>query len=123
MRADIEFRGGVRRNPDLSRRTTRLEEFRIGIEFWCGGRRWRCTDVGTRMIAAICLEPHEIVSIVPGRKPGAPGREVRSITDDPSWHTGPPYAVEECVFDEYDMPGCSTSAEVEASVSKISNSR
>jgi hypothetical protein len=75
------------------------------------------------MIAAICLEPHEIVSAVSSRHPRESGREVRSITDDPSWHSGPSYAVEECVFDEYDMPGCSTSAEVEASNSKMSNSR
>ena len=75
------------------------------------------------MIAAICLEPHEIVSMAASRHPGTPWREVRSITDDPSWHTGPPYAVEECVFDEYDVPGCSTSVEVEASDSKMSDSR
>lgn len=96
-------------------------EFSVGQEFWCGGKRWRCTDVGTRMIAAICLEPNEIVSMVPSRHPGAPWHEVRSITDDPSWHAGPPYAVEECVFDEFDMPGCSKSAEVEMSNSKMSS--
>jgi hypothetical protein len=26
--------------------------------------------------------------------------------DDPSWYNGPPYAVAECVFDEYDQEGC-----------------
>jgi hypothetical protein len=98
-------------------------EFSIGQEFWCGEKRWRCTDVGTRMIAAICIEPHEIVSMAPSRHPGTPWREARSITDDPSWHTGSPYAVEECVFDEFDMPGCSTSAEVEASGPNLSSRR
>lgn len=59
-------------------------EFTIGCEFMCGGNKWRCTDIGTRTIAAIL------------------------IVDDkePSWYNGPPYAVLEDVFDENDMPGC-----------------
>jgi hypothetical protein len=28
-------------------------EFTIGGTFWCSGRQWRCTDIGTRTIAAI----------------------------------------------------------------------
>ena len=35
---------------------TRLE-FQIGMEFECGERRWRCTDIGTRVIVAIELVP------------------------------------------------------------------
>ena len=60
-------------------------EFVIGGTFWCGGSAWRCTDIGTRVIAAIKLD-HE---------------------DDPSWYNGPPYAVAESVFDENDIEGCS----------------
>ena len=63
----------------------KLGEFVIGREFWCGGQAWRCTDVGTRIIAAIKLN-HD---------------------DDPSWYHGPPYAVAETVFDEDDQEGCS----------------
>lgn len=59
-------------------------DFRIGLEFRCGGKRWRCTDLGTRTIIAICLE-HE---------------------DDPSWYSGPPYAIVEHVFDEDGIGGC-----------------
>jgi len=59
-------------------------EFAIDKVLQCGGKRWRCSDVGSRVIVAICLE-HD---------------------DDPSWYNGPPYAVAECVFDEYDMEGC-----------------
>lgn len=59
-------------------------EFRIGLEFHTATGRWRCTDVGTRVVIAIRLE-----------------------TPDPSWHNGPPYAVPEVVFDEYDLDGCS----------------
>jgi len=58
-------------------------EFQIGLEFMCGQTRWRCTDIGTRTIAAISLENH-----------------------DESWFVGPPYAVSELVFDEHDMPVC-----------------
>ena len=61
-------------------------EFKIGETFWCGGAPWRCTDIGSRAITAIKLE-HD---------------------DDPSWYNGPPYAVVESVFDEYDIEGCTT---------------
>lgn len=60
------------------------EEFKIGTKFVCGVRVWRCTDVGTRVITAI-----RITSSKPA-----------------SWFNGPPYAVDEVVFDENDLPGC-----------------
>jgi hypothetical protein len=59
-------------------------DFRIGCEFLTGNGRWRCTDVGKRMIVAIRLN-HD---------------------DDPAWYNGPPYAVLESVFDEFDIEGC-----------------
>ncbi len=59
-------------------------DFEIGLEFECGGQRWRCTDVGTRTVIAIALEHSE----------------------DQSWYNGPPYAVAEAVFDEYDIKAC-----------------
>lgn len=71
------------------------EEFQIGKEFWCGGRRWRCTDVGTRTIVAISMESHYIIH---GGK--------RTETTDESWLAGPPYAVAEDVFDEHAIQGC-----------------
>ena len=40
----------------------RHEEFRIGMECWCGGRQWRCTDVGTRVVVGVCLDPYEVVT-------------------------------------------------------------
>ena len=60
------------------------DDFCIGLEFYTATGRWRCTDVGTRVIAAIQLNQ-----------------------EDPSWYAGPPYAVVEWVFDEYDFGGCS----------------
>jgi hypothetical protein len=59
-------------------------DFRIGGEFVTATGRWRCTDIGTRVIIAIQL--------------GA---------SDSSWYNGPPFAVAEVVFDEYDLEGCS----------------
>jgi hypothetical protein len=60
-------------------------DFSIGVEFYTGDGKWRCTDVGTRVIVAIKLDHPE----------------------DPSWYSGPPFSVEEAIFDEYDLGGCS----------------
>jgi hypothetical protein len=62
----------------------RLADFRIGREFMMAEARWRCTDVGSRVVTAIRLDH----------------------PDDPSWYNGPPYAVLESVIDEDDMLGC-----------------
>ena len=84
------------------------EEFRVGMEFWCGGRRWRCTDIGTRTVVAICLEPHEVVSVASDVEGG--GLAMRTITTDDSWFAGPPYAVAEEVFDEHSIEDCTPAA-------------
>lgn len=86
-------------------------QFYIGLEFWCGGRRWRCTDVGSRVIVAISLEPHEVVETE--RSPRSPKevRERRCVTNDHDWLNGPPFAIAEEVFDEYAIEGCSLSPE------------
>jgi hypothetical protein len=89
-------------------RRMRHEEFRIGMEFWCGGRRWRCTDVGTRIVVGVCREPHEVVTVT--SQVGASGTTTtRAIAADDSWFVGSPYAVPEEVFDEYSLAGCSLS--------------
>ena len=75
-------------------------DFHIGCEFLTASGRWRCTDVGKRTIAAIRLN-HD---------------------DDPSWYNGPPYAVTETVFDEYDFEGCEPAPErrtYDASASEV----
>lgn len=73
------------------------KDFFIGREFWTETGRWRCTDVGTRTICAISLKPHEITTL------HEDGSITSSVTDDPSWWNGPPYAVVEHVFDEDDF--------------------
>jgi hypothetical protein len=86
-------------------------DFRIGLEFWCGQRRWRCTDVGTRVITAISLEPHKVVELSAPRDSSGKRRARTYVTNDSSWLTGPPYKVAEAVFDEYDIEGCSLTQE------------
>ena len=87
------------------------QDFQIGVEFWSGGKRWRCTDIGTRVIVAISLEPHEVVEI-----DSHSGLEQRRYeTNDASWYNGPPYPIVEHVFDEDGIEDCSMMAEGEGS--------
>lgn len=60
-------------------------QFSIGCHFYTGAGKWRCTDIGQRTIIAIRVDEHP---------------------DDLSWLSGPPYAVAEIAFDEYDLEGC-----------------
>jgi hypothetical protein len=61
------------------------KDFAIGQTFLgSAGFKWLCTDKGTRTISAIMLDPDK----------------------DESWFVGPPYAVEEVIFDEHDMQSC-----------------
>ncbi len=64
----------------------KYNEFLLNCEFKTGSEKtFRCTDIGKRVIVAICLDDHP---------------------DDASWYNGPPYAVAEHVFDEYDQEDC-----------------
>lgn len=58
------------------------KDFAIGEKFFCNNQTWLCTDIGTRSITAIYAD----------------------IEDH--WLKGPPYAMAEIVFNEYDFPGC-----------------
>jgi len=78
-------------------------EFRIGDTFWCGGQRWRCTDIGTRTIVAIGIERVEVDSNVPGLRRTLDHAEAEAS----GWFSGPPYAVLEHVFDEDSIVACS----------------
>ena len=89
----------------------RLSQFHIGLDFWCGGKRWRCTDVGSRVVVAISLEPHEVVSLEVDPRDALKRTDRRYETDDPSWLIGPPYAIVEQVFDEDSMIACRPSPE------------
>jgi hypothetical protein len=59
------------------------DEFHIGQDFYTATGKWRCTDIGTRVIVAIHLNQ-----------------------EDTRNYSGPPYSIPEHVFDEYDIEGC-----------------
>jgi hypothetical protein len=80
-------------------------DFYIGMEFYTETGKWRCTDIGTRVIVAISLEPREMVRMHDD------GNEERFISTDPRDLNGSPYGVAERVFDEYDFEGLYASAE------------
>lgn len=65
----------------------KLQEFKIGERFFLHHKEYLCTDVGTRTVACI------FTSAV-------------NIQQDLSWLRGPPYAVQEVVFDEHDIDVC-----------------
>ena len=79
-------------------------EFRIGTEFFTAAGKWRCTDVGTRVIVAISLKPRDIIRV----RIGEDGERIEEkfVSDDPHDLVGPPYLVAEHVFDENDFKGC-----------------
>ncbi|MGU3588302.1 hypothetical protein ACLBYF_04150 [Methylobacterium brachiatum] len=84
-----------------------LSDFRIGGEFTTadGRRRWRCTDIGTRTVAAIRIDEVEMATLVPGNPVATrivPGAEAEAE----GFFIGPPYKVAEHLFDEDDREGC-----------------
>ena len=83
------------------------EDFHIGLEFYTGSGKWRCTDIGTRVIVAIRIDQVTVCKY--NRQNKTTTTEI--VTDDQSWFNGPPYAVAESVFDEFDMGGCSLNRE------------
>lgn len=82
------------------------KDFHIGLDFYCGGKRWRCTDVGSRVVVAISLEVHKVVRVEIDPKDPSSRLEQRYLSDDPTWLNGPPYAVVEHVFDEDSLEAC-----------------
>ena len=84
-------------------------DFHIGTEFFTGAGKWRCTDVGTRVIVAISLEPREMERV--HYDENGERHEERFISTDPRDLLGPPYSVVEHVFAEYDLDGCYTTAD------------
>ena len=75
-------------------------EFKIGGIFRCGGRLWRCTDIGTRTIVAILIDRVEV-----GGSPALRRTLSGAEAEAEGWFNGPPYAVVESVFDENDIVG------------------
>ncbi len=79
-------------------------DFRIGLEFVTATGRWRCTDVGTRTIAAIRIDPLEVIRSENGVQ--TTHTLTMAEAEAEGWFNGPPYAAAEQVFDEYDFADC-----------------
>ena len=74
----------------------------MGETFWVASQQWRCTDIGTRTIVAIRVDRVEVGS----NKTELRRSLSRSEAEAEGWFNGPPYAVAEFVFDEYDIDAC-----------------
>jgi hypothetical protein len=77
--------------------------FYTGMEFFTAAGKWRCTDVGSRVIVAISLDAREMMCVHYDENKNS--HEERFVSTDPSNLIGPPYGVVEYVFDEYDLEG------------------
>ncbi len=75
-------------------------DFTVGETFWCGGRQWRCTDIGRRTVIAIRIDSVTVAGAEPEQHLSFAEAEAAG------WFNGPPYAVAELVFDEDDIEGC-----------------
>jgi len=92
-------------------------EFSIGCEFTIirmelernVTQRWRCTDVGTRTIAAIQISHIDItetLSSFDGERQIVKRSLNQAEAEADGWFNGPPYAVVEHLFDEHEIPLC-----------------
>ena len=77
------------------------EDFSIGLEFYTAAGKWRCTDIGTRTIVVVQIDRVTVAS-----RDSSNQTRCEQVTDDKSWFNGPPYAVAEHAFDEFDVSGC-----------------
>jgi hypothetical protein len=91
----------------------RHSEFSIGMTFFTAAGAWRCTDVGTRVIVAISLEPR--INVRSTRSGDGTFTEEQCLSDDPADLAGPPYSVVETVFDEYELERCFTTRDARES--------
>ena len=81
----------------------KLQEFKIGETFWCSGRQYRCTDVGTRVVLGIRIDGLFQIAHAPE---GTTDWISYEQAKEQGWFNGPPYAVSEHVFDEDDLSAC-----------------
>jgi hypothetical protein len=83
-------------------------DFLFGEEFQCGDLTYKVTDIGTRTIIAIRVDEVLIERFSAGMVTPVKQTLKRSEAEEQGWFNGPPYAVEETVFDENDIEECST---------------
>jgi hypothetical protein len=78
-------------------------DFKIGTDFRYRGALWRCTDVGTRVVAAICLSE---VWVTKTKVNTGVKERVRLPSMSQIHFDGPPYQVGEEVIGEREMAEC-----------------
>ncbi len=76
-------------------------DFKIGGEFWCSGKQYRCTDIGARVVVAIRIDWVNVY------KEGISRTFYRDEAEVEGLFNGSPYAVTEHIFDEHDQRSCS----------------
>jgi hypothetical protein len=85
-------------------------EFKIGLEFYMSSKRYRVTDVGTRIVAAIRVSgPHEVVrsrTLPDGTHETKHVSYTRQQAQARGIFNGPSYGVVEYLIDEEDQLGC-----------------
>lgn len=83
-----------------------LSEFKIGLDFRFRGALYRCTDIGTRTIAAINMTE---VWVTKTKANTGEKQRVRVANVSQAAFNGPPYGVEEIVLPQTILDECVTS--------------
>ncbi len=83
----------------------KLSEFKIGGEFRMGDEEYRCTDIGTRVVA-IRITNIEMETYDTETKTSTTRAMTRAEAEAIGWFNGPPYGCIEDSFDEYDQEAC-----------------
>jgi hypothetical protein len=78
-------------------------DFKIGLEFRFRDQTWRCTDVGTRTISAICLTETWTTRVHANT---GVKEKVKLAVVDKKFFDGPPYGVSEQVLSEETFASC-----------------
>ena len=83
----------------------KASDFEIGDKFVIPftGDRYRITDVGSRVIVAICISSVRYMTLGTDSTMGRDIELTQSEAEARGWFRGPPYAVAERVFDEDDL--------------------
>ena len=71
-----------------------ISDFSIGLEFYLGDKKYRCTDVVSRTVIAIRIDGVNVVRF--DTETGT--KETFFETEDEKWYEGPPYGVVEYAF-------------------------
>jgi hypothetical protein len=79
-------------------------------------RSTRTRGVGSREVSLGSPRPRASpqTGAIPARQYGDATAAIKLDAPDENWYNGPPYAVREEAFDEYDMEGCSLEPDADA---------